>query len=117
MAVGRKWYWLGAALGAAGIALAAGIPLGTVLYAAAILACPAAMFFGMGMMGGTQGREQRASVPPVQPRLEEARAPAVPLDDPLMILKRRLASGEISVEEYERMTAVISSPSPAVPRA
>ncbi|MHB8732075.1 MAG: hypothetical protein ACYDAB_09815 [bacterium] len=117
MPVDRRWYWLGAALAAAGIALVAGIPLGTVLYAAAILACPAAMFFGMGMMGGTQDREQGANVPTVQPRLEEASPSAVPLDDPIMILKRRLAAGEITVEEYKRVTAVISPPSPAVPRA
>lgn len=60
MPVDRRWYWLGAALAAAGIALVAGLALHTLLYVAALLACPAAMFFGMAMMGGTENREQGA---------------------------------------------------------
>jgi len=56
MKVDRKWLWLGGALiGGAG-ALALGVSLGTLLIVAALLACPAAMFFGMrGMHQGAGG--------------------------------------------------------------
>lgn len=40
------------------VGLAAGVPLGTLLLVAAILACPAMMFFGMGMRGGGSGCER-----------------------------------------------------------
>ena len=37
------------------VGLAAGVPVGTLLLVAAILACPAMMFFGMGMRHGGGG--------------------------------------------------------------
>lgn len=119
MPVDRRWYWLGAALAAAGIALVAGLPLHTLLYVAALLACPAAMFFGMGTMGDTQNREQGALPGPAfadRPQAGDA-GRVTQGESPIMILKRRLAAGDITVEEYERVAAVISSPGPAVPRA
>ncbi len=54
MARGRRWFWLAGALVVALGALAWGIPLATLLTIAALLACPAAMFLGMGMMGRMQ---------------------------------------------------------------
>lgn len=147
MQVDRRWYWFGAALLAAGVALASGVSLGTLLYAAALLACPAAMFFGMGMMGRAQGGQEAADVPRVQSRLEAGapvpglhesatrRPETGPVDpargnplqrgdpagvnqgeDPMVILKRRLAAGDITIEEYERVRALISASGPAVSR-
>lgn len=55
MKTNRMWLWLGGALIVVAGALGLGVPLGTVLTVAALLACPAAMFLGMGMMGRTQG--------------------------------------------------------------
>ncbi|MBI4280475.1 MAG: hypothetical protein HY660_18635 [Armatimonadetes bacterium] len=47
MKVARKWWVLGAVvLGAAGL-LAAGVPLGTLVLALALLACPLFMMLGM----------------------------------------------------------------------
>lgn len=103
MPIDRRWYWLGAALAAAVIALVAGIPLRTLLYVTALLACPAAMFFGMGMMGGTQNHEQGAPPGPAfadRPQAGDA-CPVTQGESPIMILKRRLAADDITVEEYE----------------
>lgn len=47
MKVDRKWLWIGGAVAGAGAALALGVPLGTLLIVAALLACPAAMYLGM----------------------------------------------------------------------
>ena len=47
MKVDRKWLWIGGAVVGAGAALALGVPLGTLLIVAALLACPAAMYLGM----------------------------------------------------------------------
>lgn len=137
MQVDRRWYWLGAALAAAGFALVAGMPLGTVLYVAALLACPAAMLFGMGMMGRTSasdggGMVSRPGFPQVgRADMAMPAAPAGPSDpaplegltphhlenphpdeDPLAILKIRLAKGEILLEEYDRLVAAIIHPDP-----
>lgn len=132
----RRMWWLGGIVVVAGAALAAGVPLATLLYLGAILACPAAMFFGMGMMGRMQGAPglERASAsadalpqtvrspvavpePPQREMLDSRGAEAVvdpdADDDPVMILKRRLARGAITVEEYERLMAVVAAPIPA----
>ncbi len=139
MPVDRRWYWLGAALAVAGIALLAGMPLGTLLYVAALLACPAAMFFGMGMMGRTStsdaggmgsqpgspqveradtampaapvGPSDHAPLDFVEPPSHHREAPR-PDEDPLVILKIRLAKGEITLEEYDRLVAAIMHPDP-----
>jgi len=137
MQVDRRWYWLGAALAAAAIALVAGVPLGTVLYVAALLACPAAMFFGMGMMGrmsasdagkvvsqsgSPEVRPAKAGMPSTPARVPD-HAPLEgpppghletprPGEDPLAILKIRLATGEIPLEEYDRLVAAIVHPDP-----
>ncbi|MGQ0572490.1 MAG: hypothetical protein ACT4P5_23525 [Armatimonadota bacterium] len=56
MKLDRKWLLLGCALAGAAAALALGVPLGTLLVVAALLACPAAMFLGMrGMQAGSGG--------------------------------------------------------------
>lgn len=131
MARDRRWRWLAGALVVVLGALAWGIPLGTLLAIAALLACPAAMFFGMGMMGRTQeggmachpgtpgrAREEAHQVSRGGPSGSEATtAPqrqtgsaALVTDtdgDPILILKRRLAAGQITLEEYERLALVI----------
>lgn len=59
MKVDRKWLWLGGAIGGGGVALALGVPLGTLLIVAALLACPIMMMFGMrGMQHGAGGMAQ-----------------------------------------------------------
>jgi len=123
----RTWLWIGGALAGAAGALVLGVPLRTVLTVAALLVCPAAMFLGMGMMGGMQPAGARET-----PRTTATEAPGHPAapgvdtgagvgardavggaDDPITILRRRLAKGELSVEEYERLATVISGPIPA----
>jgi putative membrane protein len=42
-------------------------------------------------------------------------APPGPTESPQQVLKRRLASGEISVDEYESLRAVIEDTEPAAP--
>ena len=136
----RRMWWLGGIVVVAGAALAAGVPLTTLLYLGAILACPAAMFFGMGMMGRMQSAPEPERAPASPNALPEpVRSPvALPEppqratldsqgkevvadpyadDDPVMILKRRLARGEIIVEEYERLMAVVAAPIPAAREA
>lgn len=135
MTVDRRWMWLGGALAVGAGALAFGVPLATVLYVAALLACPAAMFFGMGMMSKTgevsQGRGMASHGGPGQAAREGsqgASAPGQPEDkpvdsaqasrsstlphglDPVAILKIRLAKGEIALEEYERLVAAVLEP-------
>ena len=117
MQVNRRWYWLGAALVVAGVALTAGVPLGTLLTIAAVLACPAAMYFGMGMMG-RPGASQAGGDPAHQPGSapmhgEMALSGSPPPSDPLAILKLRLAKGDITLEEYERLGAVLADPGAA----
>jgi hypothetical protein len=51
MTIQRRWLWIGAGVAAVGVALALGVPLGSVLIVAAVLACPLAMYFGMRGMG------------------------------------------------------------------
>ncbi len=56
MKLDRKWLWRGGAVVGAGAALALGVPLGTLLVVAAVLACPLMMLFGMrGMQQGAGG--------------------------------------------------------------
>lgn len=120
----RRWYWLGAAVVAAGVALAAGVPLATILTFALVLACPAMMFLGMCMMGrpraSGQGDRMASSAGPQQTQGEvAARSAATALPeatadgaDPLPILKIRLAKGDITLEEYDRLLARVSAPDP-----
>lgn len=42
-------------------------------------------------------------------------APPGPTESPQQVLKRRLAGGEISVDEYDTLRAVIDDPAPAEP--
>ncbi len=114
MQVGRRWYWLGAALVVAGGVLVAGVPLGTLLTIAALLACPAAMYFGMGMMG-RPGASQAGGDPAHQPGSAQmyedtALLESPPPGDPLTVLKLRLAKGDITLEEYERLAVVLAGP-------
>jgi hypothetical protein len=126
----RRWLWLAGALTVVLGALAWGIPLATLIAVAALLACPAAMFFGMGMMGRTQGGgtacrpdtpgnadDEMSSTPvpgprdiappPTPPQRQAGPAPGVADGDPMLILKRRLAAGQITLEEYERLAVVL----------
>ena len=81
MKVDRKWLWLGGALVGGAGALALGVPLGTLLIVAAILACPAMMFFGMRAMH--QGAGGMASHPGSrETRREEGRLPASSSEPP-----------------------------------
>lgn len=135
MNVDPRWLWAGGILAIAGGALVLGVPLATVITIAAVLACPAAMYFGMGMMGRTHGGAEMgggtrvldgrdaattgasaplpsASRPAADPSLASERAAASDHEDPIVILKRRLAAGEIALAEYERLLAVISRPAP-----
>lgn len=87
MKIDRRWLWGAGALAAAAALLAAGVPLTTLIILAAVLACPAAMFFGMrGMQHGAGGmashrgsQEPRAdSAAPTGPASEtDGRQPAV----------------------------------------
>ena len=63
MTVDRRWLWAGGALAVAGGALALGVPLATPITIAAVLACPAAMYFGMGMMGRMHGSAEAGGSP------------------------------------------------------
>lgn len=47
MKIDRKWLWGAGALTAGAALFAAGVPLTTLVLLAAVLACPAAMYFGM----------------------------------------------------------------------
>ncbi len=72
----RRWLWIGGAIATAAAALALGLPLSTLLIVAAVLACPAAMYFGM--RGTHQGSGSMACHPGAtdqQPKAE-ASAPA-----------------------------------------
>ena len=65
MKTSSKWITVLGIAAAFAVGLAAGAPLGTLLLAAALLACPAMMFFGMhgmqhGDSGGCQHCGQRA---------------------------------------------------------
>jgi putative membrane protein len=42
-------------------------------------------------------------------------APPGPTESPQQVVKRRLAGGEISVDEYDTLRAVIDDPSPPAP--
>ncbi len=133
MEVDRRWLWAGGILTIAGGALALGVPIATLITLAAVLACPAAMYFGMGMMGRMQGGAEMGAggraldgrgakthtplpLPAPTGTGAPSRAPALEAppvnDDPVMILKRRLAAGEITLEEYDRLLAAISRPDP-----
>jgi putative Ca2+/H+ antiporter (TMEM165/GDT1 family) len=59
-----KWWVVGGIVAAAAAALALGVPFGTLLIVAAILACPLAMYFGMRGMGmGEESRHSRMDGP------------------------------------------------------
>ena len=128
MARDRRWLWLAGVVVAVLSAVAWGVPLATLLIVAAFLACPAAMFFGMGMMGrpqqggmachpGASGNAHRETSPVPTPGPQEI-VPSTPANhacsasgdadgDPMLILKRRLAAGQITLEEYERLGMVL----------
>jgi uncharacterized membrane protein YdjX (TVP38/TMEM64 family) len=55
MTTQRPWFWIGGGVLAVAAVLALGVPLGTLLIVAAILACPLAMYFGMRGMSMGQG--------------------------------------------------------------
>ena len=136
MNVDRRWLWAAGLLAVVGGALAMGVPLSTLLYVAALLACPAVMFFGMGMMSktgtGSQGRSTACHADPGQEerdRNQSASATATLAEgrsddiaqatqssnlsahlDPVAILKIRLAKGEIALDEYGRLTTAVSGP-------
>jgi hypothetical protein len=139
MAIDRRWLWVGGILAVAGGALALGVSLATLLTLAAVLACPAAMYFGMcgmGMKGRMQegadtkgpvssdgrGAGTATALPPAAAgtTMAPSHASSTPtlsplplIDDPVTILKRRLASGEISLDDYDRLLAAVSRPDPA----
>ena len=138
MQVNRRWYWLGAALVVAGAALAAGVlrysrhiilpKIGAagqrklldarvLCVGAGGLGSPAAMYLAMGMMG-RPGTSQAGGDPAHQPGSppmhgEMALSGSPPPSDPLAILKLRLAKGDITLEEYERLGAVLADPGAA----
>jgi hypothetical protein len=59
-----KWLVVGGIVAAAAAALALGVPLGSLLIVAVILACPLAMYFGMRGMGmGEESRRSRMDGP------------------------------------------------------
>jgi len=58
MKLDSRWMWIGGVLAAAVLALVAGITPGTLLIVAALLACPAAMYFGM------RGHQSASGMPP-----------------------------------------------------
>jgi putative Ca2+/H+ antiporter (TMEM165/GDT1 family) len=59
-----KWLVIGGIVAAAAAALALGVPFGSLLIVAAILACPLAMYFGMRGMGmGEESRHSRMDGP------------------------------------------------------
>jgi hypothetical protein len=61
----HRWLWIGAGVAAAAAALALGVPLGSVLIVAAVLACPLAMYFGMRGMGmGHESHHEGMDRPP-----------------------------------------------------
>ncbi|MGH2425027.1 MAG: hypothetical protein ACRDF1_01910 [bacterium] len=76
MKIERRWMWIGGILAVAGLALAVGVPLGTLLVVGALLACPAAMFLGMrghqGAGGMPQGGGMACCPPGTQPREDQA---------------------------------------------
>jgi hypothetical protein len=47
----RPWVWISGAAVVVAVALALGVPLGSILIVAAALACPLAMYVGMRRMG------------------------------------------------------------------
>lgn len=87
MKIERKWLWGAGALTAAAALFAAGVPLTTLIILAAVLACPAAMYFGMrgtqhgagGMAGhpGSQGPPVDSAAPTVPASETDRRDPAV----------------------------------------
>lgn len=131
MARDRRWLWLAGVVVAVLGAVAWGVPLATLLTVAVLLACPAAMFFGMGMMGrpqqggmachaGTSGSAHGEAssapfpgplkiVPPSTPANRAGSASSAADGDPMLILKRRLAAGQITLEEYERLRVVLQA--------
>ena len=55
MTTQRTWVWIEGGVLAVVAALALGVPLGTIVVLAAVLACPLAMYVGMRGMGMGQG--------------------------------------------------------------
>lgn len=51
MTTQRTWLWIGSVIAAAAVALALGMPPGTLFILALILVCPFGMYFMMGGMG------------------------------------------------------------------
>lgn len=71
-----RWLWFGGALAAGGVALALGVPLGTVLIVAALLACPVTMYFGMrGMHRASGGMAYHPKSPEGRPTEQGPREP------------------------------------------
>lgn len=74
----RRWLWIGGGLAGAALALALGVPLGTLLIVAALLACPTMMLRGMRgthQGAGTQGHGGMACHPGSQETIRREDAP------------------------------------------
>jgi hypothetical protein len=69
----HRWLWIGGGGAAVAAALALGVPLGSVLIAAAALACPLAMYFGMRGMGMGQNCRHEGMHGPQEDGLPEPR--------------------------------------------
>jgi type III secretory pathway component EscV len=81
----NKWLWIGAVVAAVVIALALGVPLGTLLIVAAVLLCPAVMYFGMRGMG-----ERGAQKPSVTTqRSDQANSNVLPEEQERKALKTK----------------------------
>jgi len=80
MKIERRWMWIGGIIAGAVLALVAGVPLGTLLVVGALLACPAAMFFGMrghqSAGGMPQGGGMACGPPDTQPRKDQSTSSA-----------------------------------------
>ncbi len=66
----RRWLWAAGGLSAGGLALAAGVPVGTLLIVAALLACPLLMMRGHGGMESTDNQKDAARTTGEQPSSE-----------------------------------------------
>jgi uncharacterized membrane protein YdjX (TVP38/TMEM64 family) len=71
MTTQRTWVWIGGGVLAVVAALALGVPLGTIVVLAAVLACPLAMYFGMRGMSMGQGCRHDAIHEPAEDGISE----------------------------------------------